>query len=1546
MSSSSSSSSPPPDVVVSDSGSDEDTSFVVREIRQLPLPSAPTALSQDRTAAPAQPSGGSFLSAVPPPTHPAQPAPTAAVPAIPFPSLNTSTLHRPAAPDAHVARLPRPPVPLTTPHASTTGASHSDTFSSTSSSTATVPLLTTTVAGATASQGEEKRKKETGVTIPPVPLLPTASSSQPVASMVLPPSPQLSSATWKNSAPSLKSPATPIKTAADSSSPSIPTLAPVLAVPPPALAALHPAEQPNLATGGDTAIADSIPYAVTTLLPTIPSMSTDRAHGGVVLPPPPSQLVGAPSAAASAVATLPPSSSSRGAPAATTTVSAVAAPSVGTTAILSTPANNHHNREQERPRHLRRTRDALENADCALFTSPDTVANSPGSRSSSSGDGEDDDGAYVGRTRRVGSAALLEQRPSQPVGRGGERAAASKQCDLPPSHRHYPQHHSRSRSRSKPQQKTMVVRMREVEGKGGAVASREKTSLSSQSTNALTPDNAVEMRHHRPSPSASPLAEEEGGRGSMTIIDDEGRRDNDPPLTFTSPAARFAARCSENTKGVGPNGTNLPRLTHGSLRDFRKTHGIEAVDVAVEGDDDDDDDDRERNAGPDHARSGTVHFRFTGAFSDATSDSKMLSSAAHEVSDGKQHKTPKAGRGSGEAADSTGTATGGATVLSLNIRGMSPLHTDVSVVHPFVRAWVVSGATGTSLVQASAAVPCAVTQPFDIRAHKTRTPWWDAKVAVRLSTERLRSAGHDAMLLLEVLDFGNETIHGFPLLRSGLYPICWGFLMLRDYIGCSALAAGENVHVQLFRYPLRTPWYLIWLEALLPLSWSAAASHLQPYDLSTASGEGRSICSGSNVVVDVPNIYHIFKFYFNRKIPYEGEMVVTLRKHSDSRYVPDTTDMLPYEEYLLSVLVSGGGSCAVPRSTHAASRDHDGGDTEDRGSNGASKGLGASSVPASPWAPAAENYYRMDGERSLLPHEVLQTSAVMGIVTCVSFTHNGTLFALGVYRHLQYLVELRNPLLPDMPVVATLLGHTGHLHCVVFQREDRYMLSCSSDGTVRVWQPSHPNCQFNSDTCTGPSSVQCAFTLPHGFPVYTAIFHQDKIIAGGFSDQLFVWGYERPLEDDLPSTATADDSMLHLTATFTPQLQLTQSEDTAGRSTRVLLGELIYRVDNAGVLKDGGEPTITLSLASNERSNRAWSVHANGVVVCWRAVCESVERKARTTPPAAAATAAAAAVGPNWQMSVRHTVECSGASEVQVNGSYAIVVCRHAPLVFVFDATTCEQLRVVNTRLPAATPVSLLPDGEAFVGAVGDPSRLVAWECFDGGLCTAPTGYAQASPLYGVARMSWTESQQLSVMVSRSPCTQDDMVRFIRGPSAPAPGQSAAAYYYEKQEEEYRLQSIPSEMTLLTVAGTRRKRGTVIQTGGGRAAEAFCLMFGGDFKAKRKTEYLAERTRASRQRETERDSRRARLHQEALLADPSNMFASATTTVPYDATERGARMNAIINFWRGLVGQHKHGVEHLQRLDANASAGLPSPPQQSTRRALQYLDDNCNEAEV
>lgn len=1255
-------------------------------------------------------------------------------------------------------------------------------------------------------------------------------------------------------------------------------------------------------------------------------MDTTTSAAPANLPHAVTSLLPAPSTPAVVVPALPLRSPS----ASVTPASLVGAPALAT-ALTAMPSPV----TDSRPQYLHPQRGTLETGVRDLLSARnepkdrvicDTSTSSCGRSSDRSSTGGDS--VCVRRTTRISHTRARGRRRQR---RGGAypEAAASRVCS-----RRRRNTHSSHGALLKVQRPT-AVRLFEGEGRHGPWSSsalRDKASMSSQSTTALALDGDTKRRKKGRGDGTS------RGSGNTTVTDVTGMDGaapaalagggasptvgdgSDAPLLFTSPAARLHAVYQNSTKNKGLTKAEASRLTQGSLlasTDAGRRHETNRwsdVIAAADGAD--------TGAAGGVGRERAVQFRATGAFNGDDEWAPPRPTSSSDVGgcqrSGSAENTTSSKLTAGDISDDDDL------VLVLTIRGMSPLHADAGVVHPLVRAWVVSCATGRSLVQASTSVPCAVTHPFDLRAHKTRAPWWNAQVALRLSAERRRTAADDAMLLLEVLDFGNETIHGFPLMREGLYPICWGFLMLRDCVGHSNLLAADDLHLQLYRYPSRTPWYLSLLSALIPGSWSPAGAAFEPHGSSAApccsSGPRASIAN------DVPTIYTVFVNANTRKIPYEGGIVLRVRQTSNTAFVPDTTEMLLYEEYLLSMLASDGGSGAVPRSSRcvcAAANDE-----VSLGRMREEDGVRGAAIPASPWSTIVvpENYYRMDGERSLLPHEILQTTAVLGVVTCVSFAHSGSLVALGVCRHLQHVVELRNPLLPDMAVVACLVGHTGHVHRVVFQKEDKYLLSCSSDGTVRVWQPVSSDGVLAPEPSAGPDSMQCVCTLPHGFPVYTAVFHQDKIIAGGFSDQLFIWDYEPTIEGEMESMITTGNTTLRLITTFTPAQHTRAPPTDSPRSTRALLGQLVQRVDTAGATAAREcASTMTLSLASNEHSNRVWSVHSNDSVVCWRATTETASRGEGESL---------------WQMSARHTADCSGAAEVQVKGEYAIVTCRSAPVVFVFDATTCEQLRVVNTRLSFATPLHLLPDGEAFVAVMGDPGRLLAWECFDGGLCTPASGYAKASPLFNVARMAWAESQQLAVFVSRSPSSEGEMARYTQGPMQPAAGQSAAAFHYRRQEQQYRQSDIPTEATLITVAGTVRRKSTVLLKTDPHSSDAFVAMFGGDVQPKRKATYLAKRERAMHQRAAERATRNARLHPTTASAELSALFATpVATSIPYDATEKGARMSAIVNFWRGLVSQHRRTEARPQDSQRFSSSADAFGTQPAAWRALQYIEN-------
>lgn len=905
------------------------------------------------------------------------------------------------------------------------------------------------------------------------------------------------------------------------------------------------------------------------------------------------------------------------------------------------------------------------------------------------------------------------------------------------------------------------------------------------------------------------------------------------------------------------------------------------------------------------------------------------------------------------------TAPATSLTFSITVRGMSPLHADGGVVHPFVRIWLVHCVTGENLVAPGAAVPCAITQPFDLRQRRSRSPWWEAEVALRLRTDLTPEALKEAAVLLEVLDCGNETIHGFFVPRFGLYPICWGYYLLYDCYG-KAHRSDENVHVQLFPFPLRAPWYVQTLQAILPFRLSSDAVYAPAeYSLDLGGVLGRPPHGAPPPLSAPPNsttppvVFQVFKNPMNRKVTYAGGLVISVKLLQSSSYYPSTTDMLPYEEYLLNLLIAGGGSSAVPRRTPGTTAESILQATRMQRANPWSLGRSmlTRSLSMVNTSTLGQAYYRLPGERTLPPTSTLQIAVVSGRVTCVAFSHNGSVVALGITRHLQYVVELRNPLTPEMGVQWQLPGHMGHIHEVVFQRNDRTLLSCSSDKTVRVWRPATMDGVFDVNTLA-TTTVVCVSLLSHGFPVYCAIFHQEHIITGGFDAMLRTWRFAQPLADaddregGNPAAVSAPSieevgSSLRLTATFTPGLESSASPSSLTTAVRGMLGELVHHTE----VDEEETAAMVLSLASNESGNRVWSVNSHGVVICWRAVYEKQRKGNRV-----------------WQMTERSREDCPGAKSVQVAGDIAIVAALPsgtptAPVVYVFHATSCEHLRLVRTRLPANAPVCLLPDGEAFAAGTAD-GKLAFVDCKDGSPCSAQDGYAKVQTKFPVDRLAWAAGQQLALLCSPSPCPR------MMLPNASAVLEQAALVEEQKatpgnaalpqREGGY---GVPMELTAIAVVGTVRDTRSVIIASQDRASEQFCAACGGEVVRKRKSATLAARTLARKQRNPDASARRVRLQEVPTLPDVADFFAH--TAMPMtDFSDRNAKMSAIVNFWKGLVTQRArsraatsrtghHPIEEsrstrsddsVHSSDDRREVRLGAPPIGSAHRVLQYTD--------
>ncbi|CAD2216339.1 WD domain, G-beta repeat, putative [Angomonas deanei] len=841
--------------------------------------------------------------------------------------------------------------------------------------------------------------------------------------------------------------------------------------------------------------------------------------------------------------------------------------------------------------------------------------------------------------------------------------------------------------------------------------------------------------------------------------------------------------------------------------------------------------------------------------------------------------------------------------LLLRIHGMSTLHADTCVVHPFFRVWVVNAITGENLCYMDKPQPCAITQPFDLRSNQTRAPFWNAEVCINIDRQKLVKDPQRTVLLFELLDVGCETIHGFYYPSTGIYPIAWAYCFLHNSVG-QMQEQGTGLNLQLFRFPYRTPWWLSCIQSLLPRVFSADSVEAP----SVYSSSGATKASENRV----PLLYSVFADPRNRKIPYESGVCVSLQvpKEADPALRPTPTSR--YEEYLLNTLCAQLGSCSTPKCVT---------DTEDfnalvsraRSRKPMVENVRRVSQGLVNYNALGQPYFCRPEERSLPPTETLQTVPVYGKVTCMTFSKNGSFLALGVSRNLQHVIEIRNPLAADLTVYAELSGHVGHIYSIVLQNSDEHMLSCSSDRTVRVWKVASI---FSVDLDESETSRNaCLCTLPHGYPIYTAIFHQGHIVTGGYNECLTVWNYSaptRPLSVSSSEVGGSRDSSLQLTQNFNPAMKMAttvlgHNDDTgSGRENSVsdvLTGQLVDRVSNE-------ENVIFTSLGSTEKGHRLWSVSSSGKVCGWRAVYEGKQSGKSV-----------------WQMTVnkKQTHECIGAGKVHVGEEFTVVSSVSAPLVHIFDTKSCERLRLVRA-VPVDSPVCLLSDGKAFVAGTRD-GKLMCWDCFDGALCTPSGGYAKVRTRFPIHEICWGYNQQLAAIKSQAPCPSG-----VLSSTLPHVNWEMSALNAENP--------LQAEVTIISIVGTKRDEGSVILNDDKTAAEDFCLRFGGELDAKKKATLKARREAAIRERQDAKEHASERLYprEKNNLRIEASEFTEDSFREPEISGAGIGRINAIIHFWKGLVDQHRrNGADST--LNSHLESQSRDRNENDIRRSLDY-DEN------
>ncbi|XP_012578141.1 PREDICTED: jouberin isoform X2 [Condylura cristata] len=112
---------------------------------------------------------------------------------------------------------------------------------------------------------------------------------------------------------------------------------------------------------------------------------------------------------------------------------------------------------------------------------------------------------------------------------------------------------------------------------------------------------------------------------------------------------------------------------------------------------------------------------------------------------------------------------------------------------------------------------------------------------------------------------------------------------------------------------------------------------------------------------------------------------------------------------------------------------------------------------------------------------------------CLAFSHNGRILAAACASRDGYPIILYE--IPSGRFMRELCGHLNIIYDLCWSKDDRYVLTASSDGTARIWK----NEMNNTNTFR---------VLPHPSFVYTAKFHpalKELVVTGCYDSVIRIW---------------------------------------------------------------------------------------------------------------------------------------------------------------------------------------------------------------------------------------------------------------------------------------------------------------------------------------------------------------------------------------------------------------------------------------------------------
>ncbi|XP_012384500.2 jouberin isoform X2 [Dasypus novemcinctus] len=143
------------------------------------------------------------------------------------------------------------------------------------------------------------------------------------------------------------------------------------------------------------------------------------------------------------------------------------------------------------------------------------------------------------------------------------------------------------------------------------------------------------------------------------------------------------------------------------------------------------------------------------------------------------------------------------------------------------------------------------------------------------------------------------------------------------------------------------------------------------------------------------------------------------------------------------------------------------------------------------------NWKRLPGQACRIPNKHLfSLNAGERGCFCLTFSHNGRILAAACASRDGYPIILYE--IPSGRFMRELCGHLNIIYDLCWSKDDRYILTASSDGTARIWK--------NEINTTSTFRL-----LPHPSFVYTAKFHpasRELVVTGCYDSVIRVWKVE------------------------------------------------------------------------------------------------------------------------------------------------------------------------------------------------------------------------------------------------------------------------------------------------------------------------------------------------------------------------------------------------------------------------------------------------------